>query len=335
MFHVIVNPQSSSGRGKSKWEQVETLFIKNGVTYKVHYSSPANPIEQICEDLTSTGEDCSLVVLGGDGTMNAVVNGIRDFEHTKVGFIQTGSGNDLIKGLGIDSDIDQLVNSIIREEVVRSCDIGRVTYHNQSSLLDSFTHKPLAPLCCREKGPDGNPSREPETVRLFNISCGIGFDAAVCQQADSSDFKTILNKIRMGKLIYITEAIHMILASPMVNMRITCDGQKANKPRTLFAVVMNTCYEGGGFKFCPDAVNTDGILNLFGANNLHRMNFFRIFPTAYNGNHMRFKGLFAGKGKSFTIRSAVPLWVHTDGEVLCKSSSITIDLASHKLQLLI
>lgn len=335
MFHIIVNPQSSAGRGKSKWEKIESHFRKSGAAYKVHYSSPTNSIEKICEELTSGNEECTLVILGGDGTMNAVVNGIRDFAHTKVGFIQTGSGNDLVKGLGISKDIETLVDSIMRNEVVRTCDIGRVTYHNQSSLLDSFTHRPLAPLGSGRQALDKDPHREPGTVRLFNISAGIGFDAAVCQEADGSYLKSLLNKLRMGKLIYITEAIHMILASPMVGMKITCDGFTYLKPRTLFAVAMNTCYEGGGFKFCPDAVNTDGELDLFGANDLNRMNFFRIFPTAYDGSHMRFKGLFADKGKRIQIRSAVPLWVHTDGEVLCKSSNITIDLYPHKLQLIV
>ena len=126
----------------------------------------------------------------------------------------------------------------------------------------------------------------------------------------------------------------MIFASPMVGMKITCDGKEIFRPRTLFTVVMNTCYEGGGFKFCPDAVNSDGVLDLFGAGDLHRMNFFRIFPTAYGGNHLRFKGLFSDKGKCFTIRSATPLWVHTDGEVMCRSSEITIDVYPHKLQLM-
>ena len=217
MFHIIVNPQSSTGRGKSKWEKIEQHFVKSGAAYKVHYSSPANSIEKICGELTSTGEECTLVILGGDGTMNAVVNGIRDFERTKVGFIQTGTGNDLVKGLGISSDIETLIDSILRNEVVRVCDIGRVTYHNRSSILDVFTHKPLDPssgMSQADRGSDGYPG----SVRLFNISAGIGFDAAVCQQADNSKLKLLLNKIRMGKLIYISEAIHMILASPMVGM---------------------------------------------------------------------------------------------------------------------
>ena len=333
MFHIIVNPSSSSGRGKSKWDKLESRFRQSGVPYKVHFSSSDHTIEQICRELTSQGEECNLVVLGGDGTMNAVVNGIQDFERTRVGFIQIGSGNDLVKGLGIKKSRDELVNSILEGKTVRTCDIGRITYHNQSSLLDPITHKPLEETPANSE--DSRSYSSAGRVRLFNISAGIGFDAAVCQRADSSGLKTILNSIHMGKLIYISEAVHMILASPMTGMKITCDGRETFRPRTLFAVVMNTCYEGGGFKFCPDAVNNDGVLGLFGAGDLNRMNFFRIFPTAYNGNHLRFKGLFSDKGKSFTIRSAVPLWVHTDGEVTCKSSEITIDVSPHKLQLLI
>ena len=153
MFHIIVNPSSSSGRGKSKWDKIEKRFRQCGVPYKVHFSSRSNTIEKICAELTSKGEDCDLVILGGDGTMNAVVNGIRDFEHTRVGFIQTGSGNDLVKGIGISRRRDELVDSILRGRVVRTCDIGRVTYHNQSSLLDPFTHRPLAPSCCRDRLP--------------------------------------------------------------------------------------------------------------------------------------------------------------------------------------
>ena len=53
MFHVIVNPTSNSGRGKSQWDKIEALFKKSGVPYKVYFSSAQNSIEDICEELTS------------------------------------------------------------------------------------------------------------------------------------------------------------------------------------------------------------------------------------------------------------------------------------------
>ena len=351
MFHVIVNPSSSSGRGKSKWDKIEERFKKSGVPYKVHFSSPAHSIEDICEELTSSGENVNLVILGGDGTMNAVVNGIRDFEHTKVGFIQIGSGNDLMKGLGIDQKIDDLTDSILRGEVVRTCDIGRVTFHDRFNLLDPFTHRPVAPAAedtaafpasgdrkpsagIAEKASAEATGKHPAT-RLFNISAGIGFDAAVCERADTSAFKNVLNKIRMGKLIYISEAIHMILASPMVTMKIDCDGVSKLYPRTLFAVVMNTCYEGGGFKFCPDADFTDGKLDLCIGNGVSKIAFMKVLPNAYKGNHVGMKGIYQERAKKVEMTSDIPLWVHTDGEVLGMTRKVSMRILPQKLKLLV
>ena len=144
--------------------EIEERFKKSGVPYKVHFSSPAHSIEDICEELTSSGENVNLVILGGDGTMNAVVNGIRDFEHTKVGFIQIGSGNDLMKGLGIDQKIDDLTDSILRGEVVRTCDIGRVTFHNRIDLLDPFTHRPIAPSAAGSAGSPASGTKAPQEL---------------------------------------------------------------------------------------------------------------------------------------------------------------------------
>ena len=335
MYHIVVNPASSSGHGKSQWDKIEPLFKKGGARYKIHYSSPYRPVEQICSELTSSGQDTDIVIIGGDGTMNAAVNGIRDFDHTRVGYIQTGSGNDLIHGLGLSKrDRKGAVEKILRGEVVRRCDIGRVTYHNRSSLIDPFTHKVTEEEDVKAYGGESGAQAEP--FRLFNISAGIGFDAAVCRQSDASSFKNVLNQVHMGKLIYISEAVHMILTSPMVELKVTdSSGKETDYEKSLFAVAMNTGYEGGGFKFCPNADNTDGLLDLCAASGVTRADFFRIFPTAYNGNHLKFDGVYADRSASWRIRSEIPLWVHTDGEVYCKSSDITIDFLPQKLRLLI
>ena len=334
MFHIIVNPASSSGHGKSQWEKLAPILKRSGVSYHVHYSSPFLPVEKICARLTGSGHPTKLIIIGGDGTMNAAVNGIQDFDNTLVGYIQTGSGNDLRKGLGIGRSRKKAVETLLRGKEVRRCDIGRITYHNRSSLIDPFTHKPMN----GSDLPDFGIARENggDPVRLFNISAGIGFDAAVCRQADASSLKDFLNFMRLGKMIYISEAVHMILTSPMPDLTITAsDGTQKTYPKALFAVAMNTCYEGGGFKFCPNAVNTDGILDLCTSSGIGRLDFFRIFPTAYKGHHLKFDGVFSDRSSSWRIQSQVPLWVHSDGEVQCMSSDITIDLLPGKLRMMI
>ena len=95
MLHIIINPSSSSGNGLKQWEKLEQLFLEAGAEYAVHLTGPDNRIEKICEELTSRGEETTIVLLGGDGSMNAAVNGIRDFASTKIGFIPVRKPNKL------------------------------------------------------------------------------------------------------------------------------------------------------------------------------------------------------------------------------------------------
>ena len=338
MLHCIINPASSSGRGLRQWEAIERCLIANGAEYEAHFSDAAHSIEDIAASLTDPSgkteplEDRTLVILGGDGSMNGAVNGIRDFAHTRIGFIPIGSGNDLALDLGLPSDQEALIRTILKEEVVRECDIGRVTFHNRTELLDPFTHMPVEAASAAESG-------APYT-RLFNISAGIGFDAACCQGAEGSRFKKLLNRIRMGQLVYLYNAVKLILTAPMKPAEIIFTNKKTNRrtrliKRMLFAVCMNHCYEGGGFRFCPDASASDGMLDTLMAGDLNRLNFFRIFPTAYDGGHLKYQGVNVERSDTVEIRTALPLWVHTDGEVTCKSSHITVDLLPEKLRIIL
>ena len=304
MYHFIVNPSSSSGRGAVLWKEIEKTLIAEQVPYLVYTTEGVGSAMKFAEDITQTDEEVTIVVCGGDGTMNEVVSGIRDYSKVILGCIPTGSSNDLIRDLGFPKDPMAMLEVILHPNRIVPMDIGRLTYTGG----------------CKN----------------FSVSMGIGFDAAICHEALHSKIKDALNKIKLGKLTYLGIALKQLAGTKKIAATITLDDEKViHVDRILFVTGMIHRYEGGGFKFCPDAVSTDGILNLFGANDLHRMNFFRIFPTAYDGNHLRFKGLFTEKVRKISIKSVEPLWVHTDGEVLCKSSHITVDLYPHKLQLLI
>lgn len=50
----------------------------------------------------------------------------------------------------------------------------------------------------------GTVTYEDGQSRLFCVSCGIGYDAAVCEEALHSKMKNVLNKIGLGKLTYLS-----------------------------------------------------------------------------------------------------------------------------------
>jgi diacylglycerol kinase family enzyme len=200
-------------------------------------------------------------------------------------------------------------------------DIGEIIYGDTSDVL--FDEDSIG-----TKDADG------AIHRRFHDSTGLGFDAAICQAADASKYKNLLNKLRLGKLIYIFNAIKLIFSLKPAHITITIDGRSTVYDRSMLFVCMNNNYEGGGFNFCPDAKNNDGILDICIGTPAKNMDFFKIFPTAYNGKHTMFDFIHTDKGKLIHVVSDSFEWVHTDGEVKCKSKEITIRLLPEQIKLL-
>ena len=162
----------------------------------------------------------------------------------------------------------------------------------------------------------GTVTYEDGQSRHFCVSCGIGYDAAVCEEALHSKMKNVLNKIGLGKLTYLSIALKQLFAAKAVSGKITLDnGYPITIDNMLFTACMLHRFEGGGFMFCPDADATDGILNLCVVGDLPKPIILMALPTAFSGSHYRFEGITPYQAKQVTIESSAPLWVHTDGEV--------------------
>jgi len=101
--------------------------------------------------------------------------------------------------------------------------------------------------------------------------------------------------------------------------------------RMYFTVAMVHHYEGGGFKFCPDAVDNDGLLDFCTAANASKLKVLRILPTAYDGKHVRFREIKMLRGKKATIEAEKPMWVQTDGEVKAQAKKITVSDLGEKV----
>ena len=99
-------------------------------------------------------------------------------------------------------------------------------------------------------------------IRRFAISSGIGFDASICHEALSSRIKNVLNRLHLGKLTYMAIALRQLFVFREFGMEIVMeDRRKVTFERVLFAAAMNMQCEGGGVKFCSDAVCNDGTLD--------------------------------------------------------------------------
>ena len=308
--YIIINPASRSGYGLTLWEHLSPYFRRAGVSCTVLLSDASHSIRALCRKFSASGNEVNLIILGGDGTLNEAVNGIADFENVNLGYIPVGSANDFGKAIGI-TDPGEAVRIMLSNTEPIMRDLGIVSYHTEGEDPDA-----------------------PASDQYFNISTGIGFDADCCYLSDHTRLKKTLNRLHLGSLIYLTSAVRLIMANRLVRHTVRIDdGEPLVFKNSLFTVCMNTCYEGGGFAFCPDADPADGRLDLCNADGIGRPGFFRLFPKAYSGGHIGQKGISAYRGTRITIESDTPQHFHADGEVIDeKVTKLEISLLPRKIR---
>ena len=326
MYYVIVNPASRSGRGTKIWAMLEPELKRKKIAYKAFISREAGHVTVLVRELSSSllminpEITIKLIVLGGDGTLNEVLQGITDFSRVQIGYIPTGSSNDLARDLSLPKDPLKILELILSCREPSLMDLGCLTYEQMSGQYS------------RQHACDGPAERR----RYFAVSCGIGLDAAVCEEALASKFKNILNKAGLGKLTYLTIALKQLIMARKISCTITLtDHRVITIPRFLFVAGMIHQYEGGGFKFCPGADPGDGLIDLCAVGNIPKWLILLALPTAFSGKHYRFKGIERYGASRVRLKTSAPLWVHTDGEVTMKSNCIVMTCEKKKLQLLL
>jgi len=121
-FLLIFNPAANMERAAKMIPQVEEFFNKWKVNYNLAVTKRPREAESLAREQADNYD--VVVALGGDGTINEVVNGCFG-KKTTLGIVPLGAGNDFAKALGLKKKLRENLEIILmgREKKV---DIGQV-----------------------------------------------------------------------------------------------------------------------------------------------------------------------------------------------------------------
>lgn len=304
MYEIIFNPGSRGNRGNLIWNKVKKILDNNDIEYLLYETTHAGHAEELVKDVTSDNAPHTFIVIGGDGTINEVVNGLQNPGLTTIGLIPSGSGNDFARALNIPLDPEQAL------ELILNCEQTTPINYGETQLQ--------------------------KTSRRFLISCGCGFDSDVCYDVQRSSLKPFLNKIGMGKLVYTLVALKKLFTKSIFSASIQLDNEyNISMDNIFFLIAMNTKFEGGGYMFCPDANPSDDKLDFLTANNISRCKMLRLLPKAKRGTHIGHKCITITPATKISLKLSKPVNLHTDGEVYGKCDKVTITCSKEHINFLL
>lgn len=113
MINIIVNPKANGKKAAKIAKKVDKYLTGKGVEHSFFYTDAPRHAIKLAEELSKTSD--TIVALGGDGTINEVLNGL-DTEKVNFGIIPSGSGNDFIAAAGIPQNPIEAVDLILSGE---------------------------------------------------------------------------------------------------------------------------------------------------------------------------------------------------------------------------
>lgn len=282
-WFAIVNPASANGRTGKEWPGILKLLNENGVD--LTYALTTCPREATELTRRALCDFNQILSVGGDGTLNEVVNGFFENQclinpEASLGIFSHGTGGDFLRSLNLSRGINSFLDVLRRERIV-PIDCGQVQYMNS---LGSIEH------------------------RYFLNVADIGLGGETVTRVNSH------SKFFGGKLSFLFGSLVSILAYRNKHMKCILDGKVIVNERINSIMVSNGRYIGGGMMIAPDADFSDGYFDVVILGDFTPIELIHHLPKIYRGKHLHVPGVSVYRGKSVTIQSDPPGLLDLDGE---------------------
>jgi diacylglycerol kinase (ATP) len=274
----VVNPHAASGRTLRLWGHLRELL--QGSFGEVRFELTRGPMHaaELAAAAIETG--CELVVaVGGDGTLNEVLNGYfraaRQPPHgAALGYLPSGTGSDFARTLGLYGLPPAEQVRRLAGGTVRLLDCGQVHFTGTSA--------------------DGRPL---EASRLFLNESSLGFSAETVNNVNRA------SKRFGGKMSFLLGVLRTLarLRNPL--LQVSIDGQQVYEGPTLLVTVANGKYFGGSMMIAPMAELQDGEFDVVVVSAMSRLTLLRKIGKIYRGDHLAEPEVSVHRGRDVRINA--------------------------------
>ncbi len=272
----LVNPASGGGATGRRWPELQRRARALGLEGEALLSERPGHLSELAARESADG--ALLVVVGGDGTLNEVVNGAAG-SGAEIAVIPAGTGRDFGRTYGIPRRFDDAVR-VALDGSPRTIDLGRAVY----AL------------------PGGG-----EGSRLFANAGSVGMSGAVAARANSS------SKRLGGRVTFYYALVAEFLRWHNSELSVAFEG---GERRALMhdVIVANGNYLGGGMKLAPDARPDDGLFDLVLVGDVSKLDFVTTSPKLYRGGHVGHPRIEIVRSPWVSVEAAAPVLLELDGE---------------------
>jgi len=270
---ILTNPYSGKKKGEEILNNILDVFIK--IPYDLITTTHQNHPYEIARDL-NLEEFSGICIIGGDGTMHEVINGILSREDEKkipIGLIPGGTGNSFMH------DMDCLDPINAAKKIIR-------LHPRKIDLIKIRTKQ--------------------KTIYSFNVA-GWGMPP---------DINILAEKMRwLGPQRYNVASLIEIMrfrerqCSLIINDENILDDYS-------FVLCCNTIHTGKGMKIAPKAKVNDGLIDVVAVKKTSRLKLFKLFPTIFSGNHVNDSVVNYHQVKSISIKPDINSRLIVDGEII-------------------
>jgi len=301
---IIVNPVSANKTTAKEWPKFEKVLLDSGYEFEAVLTECPGHATELARQALKRGYK-TIMSVGGDGTMNEVVNGFFQDGHlvdldSRLVVFSRGTGCDFIKTLGINKGIEDLLTILTRNKE-KQLDVGCVSFVDMTENM---------------------------VRRYFLNVADIGIGAETANRVNKH------SKLLKGLLSFMFGAVSTIMLYKNKDFKVVIDDDIVLNERMNSVIVANGKYFGGGMKVAPDAMIDDGVFDIIILGDLSKAEIIKSFPMIYKGDHLSHPKVKHYRGRKIMIKSGGKGLIEVDGEIPGRDDAM-FELLPEALKILI